>query len=59
MLSWRLLRSCSSSMSDGCTATDLLDNGIGEKDLHSEPDRGQLVAQKTGNLRCHEKTFVF
>ena len=46
-------------MSDGCTATDLLDNGIGEKDLHSEPDRGQLVAQKTGNLRCHEKTFVF
>ena len=44
-------------MSDGCAAADLLDNGIDEKDLHSEPDWGQLVAQKAGNLRCHGKTL--
>ena len=42
-------------MSDGCAAADLPDNGIDEKDLHSEPDWGQLATQKTGNLRCHEK----
>ena len=46
-------------MSDGCAAADLLDNGIDEKDLHSEPDWGQLVTQQSGNLRCHQKAFVF
>ena len=47
-------------MSDGCAAADLLDNGIDEKDLNSEPAWGQLVSYtKTGNLRCHEKKPCF
>ena len=54
------MRSCSGSMSDGCAAADLLDNGIDEKDLHTEPDWGQLDTQKAGNLRCREKKhFLF
>ena len=53
------MRSCSGSMSDGCAAADLLDNGIDEKDLHTEPDWGQLDTQKAGNLRCREKKTFF
>ena len=30
-------------MSDGRAPADLLDHGIDEKDLHSEPDWGQLA----------------
>ena len=60
VLSWRLLRRCSSSMSDGCTAADLLDNGIDEKDLHWEPDWGQLVTQKNRQLEVSRKSlFLF
>ena len=44
-------------MSDGCAAADLLDNGTDEKDLHSEPDWGQLVTRKTGKLSCYAKAF--
>ena len=42
-------------MSDGCAAADLLDNGIDENDLHTEPDWGQPDTQKAGNLRYREK----
>ena len=54
-----MLRSCSGSMSDGCAAADLLDNGIDKKDLHTEPDWGQLDTQKAGNLRCREKDIFY
>ena len=40
-----------------CAAADLLDNGVDEKDFHSEPDWGQLVTFKNSNLRCHEKAL--
>ena len=47
-------------MSDGCAAADLLDNGIDEKDLRSEPDWGELVTQKNRQLEVSRKgRFLF